>query len=103
MTPRFRRRGSVTRLQINDTPVDEGRLRMISPLSLGIEEAQAEAGVGFLPYLRWNRSTRPAVSISFCLPVKKGWQLEQISIWISFLVERVVQFAPQAQLTWHKL
>lgn len=30
-------------------------------------------------YFRWKRSTRPAVSISFCLPVKNGWQLEQIS------------------------
>ncbi len=29
--------------------------------------------------LRRKRSTRPAVSISFCLPVKKGWQAEQIS------------------------
>jgi len=25
-----------------------------------------------LPYLRRNRSTRPAVSTSFCLPVKNG-------------------------------
>jgi hypothetical protein len=32
-----------------------------------------------LAYLRRNRSTRPAVSTSLCLPVKKGWQLEQIS------------------------
>ena len=29
-------------------------------------------GNGFRPYLRWKRSTRPAVSTSFCLPVKKG-------------------------------
>jgi hypothetical protein len=26
-----------------------------------------------------KRSTRPSVSISFCRPVKNGWQLEQIS------------------------
>ena len=32
-----------------------------------------------LAYLRRKRSTRPAVSISFCLPVKNGWQAEQIS------------------------
>jgi hypothetical protein len=32
-----------------------------------------------LAYLRRNRSTRPAVSTSLCLPVKNGWQLEQIS------------------------
>src|SRR4029077_968470 len=30
-------------------------------------------------YFLVKRSTRPAVSSSFCLPVKKGWQLEQIS------------------------
>ncbi len=30
-------------------------------------------------YFLVKRSTRPAVSISFCLPVKKGWQFEQIS------------------------
>ena len=29
--------------------------------------------------LRRKRSTRPAVSTSFCLPVKNGWQAEQIS------------------------
>jgi len=74
----------------------------VSPLRSRLAADQAVAA-GFFPYLRWNRSTRPAVSISFCLPVKNGWQLEQISTWISFLVERVVQFAPQAQLTWHKL
>src|SRR5205814_126525 len=33
------------------------------------------------PYLRWKRSTRPAVSTSFCLPVKNGWHAEQISTW----------------------
>ena len=27
----------------------------------------------------WNLSTRPAVSTSFCLPVKNGWHAEQIS------------------------
>jgi len=32
-----------------------------------------------LAYFFWKRSTRPAVSISFCLPVKNGWQFEQIS------------------------
>src|SRR5579859_4827685 len=30
-------------------------------------------------YFFWNRSTLPALSTSFCLPVKKGWQFEQIS------------------------
>src|ERR1700739_3886844 len=53
-----------------------------------------------LAYLRRKRSTRPAVSTSFCLPVKNGWQLEQISTWMSPLwVERVAKLAPQAQTT----
>jgi len=52
-------------------------------------------------YFFVNRSTRPAVSISFCLPVKKGWQLEQIStLSVSpFMVERVGKVCPQAQCT----
>src|SRR5262249_43394921 len=42
-------------------------------------------------YFLVKRSTRPAVSTSFCLPVKKGWQLEQISTFSRSLltVERV--------------
>src|ERR1035438_9410625 len=43
----------------------------------------AGAGASFLAYLRRKRSTRPAVSMSFCLPVKKGWQAEQISTLMS--------------------
>src|SRR3984893_19296975 len=47
-----------------------------------------------------NRSTRPSVSTSFCRPVKKGWQLEQISTRRSPLcVERVLKVLPQAQVT----
>src|SRR5271168_2042660 len=53
-----------------------------------------------LANLRRKRSTRPAVSISFCLPVKKGWQAEQISRTMSPLcVERVGKLLPQAHLT----
>src|SRR5579864_8276607 len=53
-----------------------------------------------LAYLRRNRSTRPAVSTSLCLPVKNGWQTEQISTWMSPLwVERVSKLFPQAQST----
>src|SRR5579862_403454 len=53
-----------------------------------------------LAYLRRKRSTRPAVSTSLCLPVKKGWQTEQISTWMSPLwVERVSKLFPQAQTT----
>ena len=51
-------------------------------------------------YFFSKRSTRPAVSISFCLPVKNGWQEEQISTRISPLcVERVLKAWPQAQMT----
>jgi len=52
-------------------------------------------------YFFVKRSTRPAVSRSFCLPVKKGWQLEQISTRsISpLIVERVGKVFPQAQCT----
>ena len=49
-----------------------------------------------------NLSTRPPASTNFCLPVKKGWHLEQISTFISFsplgFVERVVTHSPQAHL-----
>jgi len=37
------------------------------------------------------------VSISFCLPVKNGWQALQISRWSSCLVERVWNLFPHAQ------
>jgi len=63
-----------------------------------VPEAQALAGWG-LEYFWRKRSTRPAVSISFCLPVKKGWQAAQISRWISAWVLRVVNVFPHAQLT----
>src|SRR6185503_1594155 len=43
-----------------------------------------------------KRSTRPSVSISFCRPVKKGWQFEQISRCSSGLVDLVFQVAPHA-------
>ena len=42
-------------------------------------EAVAKAQLCF-PYFVRNRSTRPAVSISFCLPVKNGWQTLQMSV-----------------------
>src|SRR5258707_14147635 len=50
-------------------------------------------------YLRWNFSTRPVVSTYFILPVKKGWQAEQISTMMFFLVLRVVNLLPQPQVT----
>ena len=36
-------------------------------------EAIPETQLSFLSYFWRNRSTRPAVSISFCFPVKNGW------------------------------
>src|ERR1700676_2743311 len=52
-------------------------------------------------YFFVKRSTRPAVSSSFCLPVKKGWQFEQISTRSKapLIVERVGNVCPQAQCT----
>src|SRR5690242_12820056 len=51
-------------------------------------------------YFRRKRSTRPAVSTSFCLPVKNGWQFEQISRLMAPLwVDRVVNVFPHAQCT----
>jgi hypothetical protein len=61
-------------------------------------EAVAQAQLCF-PYLLRNRSTRPAVSTSFCFPVKNGWQTLQMSVWISAWVERVWNVFPQAQRT----
>ena len=52
----------------------------------------------FAYFLR-KRSIRPAVSTKRCLPVKKGWQLEQIStctFWL--LVDKASTSKPQAQV-----
>ncbi len=53
----------------------------------------------FFPYFRLKRSTRPSLSMNFCLPVKKGWHEEQISTLIAGRVERVSNLLPHAQLT----
>ena len=54
-----------------------------SDLGVGFFSAAALAffggAFGAFAYFFWNRSMRPWVSISFCLPVKKGWQFEQMS------------------------
>jgi len=65
------------------------------------EEIYFFAAVCALAYFFWKRSTRPAVSTSFCLPVKNGWQLEQISTrnMSPLVVERVWKVLPQAQCT----
>jgi hypothetical protein len=51
------------------------------------------------PNFLLNRSTRPAVSTNFCLPVKNGWQELQISTLIFDWVLRVINVLPQAQWT----
>jgi len=51
----------------------------------------------FMLYFRLNRSILPAVSTSFCFPVKNGWQEEQISTLMLLTVERVSMAFPQAQ------
>jgi len=58
----------------------------------------AMASHALRPYFFWNLSTRPAESTSFCFPVKKGWQREQISTEISFLIDLVRIWLPQAHL-----
>src|SRR5436190_4474872 len=61
------------------------------------------ASPGFLRpaqlYFFWNFSTRPVVSMNFILPVKNGWQAEQISTVMFFFVLRVVNLLPQPQVT----
>src|SRR5689334_22096633 len=57
-----------------------------------------EDAYDFLAYRLLKRSIRPAVSISFCLPVKNGWQFEQMSTPKSPRVENVSWTVPPAQL-----
>jgi len=49
------------------------------------------------PNFLLKRSTRPAVSTNFCLPVKNGWHWLQMSTLILALVLRVTNEFPQAQ------
>ena len=67
------------------------------PGRVGESVAEAQA-LALVPYFWRNRSTRPAVSISFCLPVKKGWHFEQTSTRMSGRVERVRTTSPQAHV-----
>lgn len=60
--------------------------------------AYSLATVGLRPNRFWKRSMRPAESINFCLPVKNGWQLEQISTMNESRVEPVLYVAPQAHV-----
>src|SRR5580700_11043444 len=53
--------------------------------------------VVFLPYRFWKRSTRPAVSTNFCVPVKNGWHFEQMPMRMSLRVDFVLMMLPHAQ------
>jgi hypothetical protein len=64
-----------------------------------VSQPPAETQDFFSAYFWRKRSTRPAVSTNFCLPVKNGWQFEQISRCNSPAVERVCQVLPQAHRT----
>src|SRR2546423_5629971 len=55
--------------------------------------------LSFFAYFFLNRSTRPSVSMIFCVPVKNGWQFEHISTLMSPPVERVLYLLPHAQCT----
>ena len=75
-------------------------LAEISPkLPIGVGKKYSKAYCK--PYFFLNLSTRPALSTIFSLPVKNGWQAEQISKRISALFERVLKVLPQAQVTLH--
>jgi hypothetical protein len=93
-TERRQEAGVANRLGIEEFAFD----RVGAPERVGESVAEAQA-LALVPYFWRNRSTRPAVSMSFCLPVKKGWQAAQMSVWISACVERVWKVFPQAQVT----
>jgi len=52
-----------------------------------------------MPYFFLNLSTRPPTSVNFCLPVKNGWQTEQISTRRFGFTEPVSNELPHAQVT----
>src|ERR1051325_3643633 len=89
----------------NNVPKNErGKRKTPSTFCLvGDEPSYFAASSGFLRlsqlYLRWNFSTRPVVSTNFILPVKNGWQAEQISTVIFCRVLRVTNLLPQPQVT----
>jgi hypothetical protein len=93
------------RLQLGGSPRDgrvgEEPLDLLRPLQRLAESSLHPYALGAAAasvwYLRRNRSTRPAVSTSRCLPVKYGWHCAQTSTWIEVAVERVSNEFPQAQ------
>jgi hypothetical protein len=59
--------------------IDELALDLRRPRDRFVQPVAEAQAVGF-PYFCRKRSTRPAVSTIFCLPVKNGWQFEQMSV-----------------------
>src|SRR5882757_3135351 len=51
----------------------------VNPEKTGIYFFAAAVFAAASAYFVVERPTRPAVSRSFCLPVKNGWKLEQVS------------------------
>src|SRR5262247_969773 len=79
--------------------VPQSLTRPISGHKKRRDPASAKQGLFYVRYPRYlpffayfflNRSTRPSVSTIFCVPVKNGWQLEQISTLISPTVDLVL-------------
>jgi hypothetical protein len=95
-TQRRHEAGVAKRFGLGELALDDGVA--LDRLGEAGSEAQAPALLP-LPYFWRKRSTRPAVSIIFCRPVKNGWQLEQMSVWISADVERVTKVLPHAHFT----
>ena len=78
-------------------PLKPGSGRLGAKDPAGISGAMPQLRV-FAARLR-NRSTRPPVSTILCVPVKNGWQTEQISVLSSLRVEPVVNVFPHTQVT----
>jgi hypothetical protein len=77
--------------------VSSGKAKKLRPEEIRDEVFRKSSYFVFFAYRFWKRSTRPAVSTNFCVPVKKGWHLEQMPIRMSFRVERVLRMFPHAQ------
>jgi len=68
-------------------------------VTYGVGRPARVLGLRPLPYFFSNFSIRPAVSISFCFPVKNGWQLAQMATLISSVTDFVSKVFPQAHFT----
>src|SRR6516162_3879096 len=82
--------------QFHNVEFTSSRLRANSFAARMSGRASTQRGIVVPAYFLRNLSTRPAVSTIFCLPVKKGWQLEQTSTFRSCpTVDRVLNVLPQ--------